>query len=110
MHRRRVRRIARPVSTDLPPSADKYTPAPTPSVTINHAVGSTIHVKTFSGVEISCTVVGTRDMSGDTLYEVKPRGDLKVKELQKAGVPITPENVGGHFMAFEWQISKKGHT
>jgi len=65
---------------------------------------------TYCGVEILCKVVGTRDVSGNTLYEVRPAGDTKEKEFQKAGVPIAPQNSRDQFVAFEWQISKKAHT
>jgi hypothetical protein len=38
---------------------------------------------------------------------VKPAGDPKVNEFQKAGCPVSQATAFDQFVAFEWQISGK---
>jgi hypothetical protein len=105
-----MRRIVRTGATDLPPSADSYKAAATPAVTVTHPPGATISVMTYAGVKVMCKVVGVRKLKEGCAYDVRPLGDLKVKDFQKAGVPITQDNGAGQFVAFDWQILEKAHT
>jgi len=104
-----MKRIVRTGATNLPPMADGYRPPEAPPVTVGHAIGSVVHVLTFCGVEISCKVLDMRQAKDGIRYEVKPVGDLKVRDFQKAGVPITQDNAQGQFVAFDWQVARKAH-
>lgn len=89
--------------------ADSYRPPESPPVTVGHAIGSIIQVRTYCGVEISCKVLDMRQVKDGIRYEVKPVGDLKVRDFQKAGVPITQDNAQGQFVAFDWQVVRKAN-
>jgi len=104
-----MKRIVRTGATNLPPMADSYRHPEVPPVTVGHAIGSVIQVRTYSGVEISCKVLDMRQVKDGIRYEVKPVGDLKVRDFQKAGVPITQDNAQVQFVAFDWQIVSKAH-
>jgi hypothetical protein len=83
--------------------ADTYTQRE-PAVIASYTVGRTLLIRTFSGVEIFVQVCGVRKTSSGPVYDVKPVGDLKVKEFQKAGVPVTDSNAADQFVAFDWQV------
>jgi len=104
-----MRRIVRTGATTLPPAADSYKPTPAPAVIITHQPGAHIGVVTYCGVRIMCKVIGVRKLKDGFAYDVKPVGDPKVKEFQKAGVPTTQENAYEQFVAFDWQILEKAH-
>jgi len=101
-----MKRIIRTGATDLPPSADSYRSTDAPAVVKTYPPGTLVKVRTFSGVEIMCTIVGIRAQ----VYDVRPAGDPMIRDFQKAGVPITPANARDQFVAFEWQILTKHHT
>ena len=67
-------------------------------------VGSVIYVKTFCGVTLACRIVEVRRVSSGVVYEVRPAGDPMVREFQKTGVPVNPDNAREKFVAFDWQI------
>lgn len=98
-----MKRIIRPTARDLPLSADAYAQRE-PAVTTSYTPGRSLLIRTFSGVEITVQVCAVRQTSTGPVYDVKPVGDLKVKEFQKAGVPVTDANARDQFVAFDWQV------
>lgn len=75
-----------------------------PPVVTARVVGSVINVKTFCGVTLACRIVEVRRVSSGVVYEVRPAGDPMVREFQKTGVPVNPDNAREKFVAFDWQI------
>jgi len=99
-----MKRIVRTGATNLPPSADSYRHVEGPPVIVGRAVGTSVTVRTYCGVDVTCKVVTMKQTKDGIRYEVRPVGDLKVRDFQKAGVPITSDNAGAQFVAFDWQI------
>jgi len=54
-------------------------------------------------------VLDMKQVKDGIRYEVKPVGDLKVRDFQKAGVPITQDNAQSQFVVFDWQVVRKAH-
>lgn len=103
----KLRRIARPIASDLPPSADRHNYDVTPPVVSTHTVGKILNVTTFCGVTIRCKIMSVRSSKEGNIYMVKPEGDPKVSEFQRAGCPVTQTTAFDQFVAFEWQILSK---
>ena len=96
-----MRRLVR--STPVQSADDFFKNRVDPPVKTNLAVGSTIKVKTFCGVEIRCRIIAIR---GSDIYDVEPAGDPMIREFQKAGCPVSESNAHNRFVAFDWQIIK----
>ena len=98
-----TRRLVR--ASALPRPADEFFQEKhDPPVVTTRVVGSLINVKTLCGVTLACRIVEVRRVTSGVVYDVRPAGDPMVREFQKAGVPVTPENARDKFVAFDWQI------
>jgi len=98
-----VSKVIRRTAKDLPPVADTYTQKE-PDVMASYRAGKALYIRTFSGVELMVEIIKVRQTSTGPVYDVKPVGDPKIKEFQKAGVPVNESNAREQFVAFDWQV------
>jgi hypothetical protein len=98
-----TRRLVR--TSPIPKSADDFFEEKhSPPVVTSRVTGSVINVKTFCGVTLSCRIIGVRSVTSGVVYDVRPASDPMVREFQKAGVPVNPDNAREKFVVFVWQI------